>query len=340
MDDKLEDVIKQYDFTVKARYRARGGTLLDTTEGLVLLKSLEGSKKHLQIEKAVTSHLFAQGYEYTDRILANKNGELCSKDCYSTDYVLRRWYRGEECNLRDLASVKTAAGNLALLHKKMSGIQVENEDMDAQADKKPKKGNYDLKDVYIRHNREMKRVRSYIKGKNHKNEFEVCILENYDDFYSQADESMSLLESSGYEELAKRAKKQCIYVHNNYNYHNILLLEQGVATTHFDQTCIGIQIRDLYDLMRKTMEKNHWNSSFGMELLESYHKERNLSREENMLLYVQLLYPEKYWKILNYYYNNKKSWMSSRNMQKLLDIQAQGQEKKQFLARLKKHCIA
>lgn len=327
MDDKLEDIIRQYDFTVKARYRARGGTLLDTTDGLVLLKSLEGSKKHLQVEQAVTTHLFLQGYEYTDRILANKDGELCSRDSYGNDYVLRRSFRGEECNLRDLASVKTAAENLAHLHEKMKDIRVESPDAG--------KDSCNLKDTYVRHNREMKRVRTYIKGKNRKNEFEVCVLRNFDSFYSQADESVSLLEDSGYGQLIKQAAGQGIYVHGNYNYHNILLLDKGIATTHFDQTGIGVQVRDLYDLMRKTMEKNHWNPSFGMELLESYHRVRCLSKEEKTLLYIQLLYPEKYWKILNYYYNSKKSWMSSKNMQKLFDIQAQTEEKKLFLARFK-----
>lgn len=352
MDDKLDDIIRQYDFTVKARYRARGGTLLDTTDGLVLLKSLEGSKKHLQVEQAVTTHLFLQGYEYTDRILTNKEGELCSRDSYGNDYVLRRGFRGEECSLRDLASVKAAAENLAHLHEKLKDIQVEPsftepepgeeasmeqeaEEQNSKAALSSQKDSCSLKDIYVRHNREMKRVRAYIKGKNHKNEFEVCVLKNFESFYSQADESMGLLEASGYGQLIQQAVNRGIYVHGNYNYHNILFLDKGIATTHFDQAGIGMQVRDLYDLMRKTMEKNHWNPSFGMELLESYRRVKDLSKEENTLLYIQLLYPEKYWKILNYYYNSKKSWMSSKNMQKLLDIQAQAEEKKQFLARFK-----
>ena len=56
-----------------------------------------------------------------------------------------------------------------------------------------------------------------------------------------------------------------------------------------------------------------------------------IDKDDLKLLYVLLLYPEKFWKITNFYYNGKKSWVPQRNIQKLIGIQEQMEMKKQFL---------
>ena len=240
--------------------------------------------------------------------------------------MIRVHYQGEECNLRDEKQVAQAAANLAVLHSKMTGI-FPGEDLCRPANHSER----ELLAVYTRHSREMKRVRTYIREKNHKNEFEVAVLDSFESFFECAEKSLHMLAESGYESLYREAGEKGIYIHGSYTYHNILYGEDTIYTTHFGRTREGMQVQDLYDLLRKTMEKNQWKPGIGMGLIDAYQKIRRLSREEHSLLYIQLLYPEKYWKILNFYYNNKKSWISSRNLQKLRDIQSQAAAKQSFL---------
>ena len=81
------------------------------------------------------------------------------------------------------------------------------------------------------------------------------------------------------------------------------------------------------------MEKNNWNLYLLQTVLEHYQKVRPLSKEEKKLLYIWMIYPEKFWKITNFYYNSKKTWMSGKNIEKLQGLQ---QQKKQRMNLLEK----
>ena len=60
-----------------------------------------------------------------------------------------------------------------------------------------------------------------------------------------------------------------------------------------------------------------------------------LSEEDIEFVYIQLLFPEKFWKLMNQYFNRKKSWMSQRNMEKLIGVKEQYESRKAFLDYLK-----
>ena len=87
--------------------------------------------------------------------------------------------------------------------------------------------------------------------------------------------------------------------------------------------------------MRKAMEKHEWNLKLGMAMLETYGKVLPLSREDQTCLYYLFLYPEKYWKQINFYYNANKAWIPSRNIEKLKDLEIQQPARNLFLSRIK-----
>ena len=87
--------------------------------------------------------------------------------------------------------------------------------------------------------------------------------------------------------------------------------------------------------MRKVLEKNDWNIDLGIRLLESYQKVQTITEEEMMQLYYRFDYPEKFWKIVNYYYNSGKSFISCRNMEKLDKLLKNQEVQLKFMNRLK-----
>lgn len=117
-------------------------------------------------------------------------------------------------------------------------------------------------------------------------------------------------------------------LHGSFTHHSVLLLPEGeMAVTGFDKAVTGIQIQDFYLLFRKMMEKWEWDISFGDSMLEAYHRIRPVPQEEQTLLKLMLSYPEKFWKVANQYYNNRKSWIPEKNMQKLLQTMEQAEKK-------------
>lgn len=333
MDDKLDEVIKKYPVIVKTRRRIRGAVLLDTDKGIYMAKMYTASKKRLLFEEKVKMTLTSAGYGNVDYAVKNIDGELLTDDGSGNKWLVKKWYNGVECDIKDIKKVLLASSNMAVIHKLMV-IGREN------VTQPPVKTNkLDIEALFLRHNKEIKRVHSYIREKRQKNEMEICLLNSYKNFSEQGNIAEGFLKESGYRSLCNEAINQGRVLHGSYNYHNIILCGEQVVTTDFEKADIGLQVIDLYDFIRKVMEKNSWNMEMGLQAIEAYNKERELGNEEQKVLYALLLYPEKYWKLVNFYYNGKKSWMSSKNYEKLKRICSQEQERHKFLKEVKRLLI-
>ena len=125
------------------------------------------------------------------------------------------------------------------------------------------------------------------------------------------------------------------WCHGDYQYHNLLLDGNDMCVINFEKCMCDSQVRDLYLFLRKLLEKNNWSVAFGDMLLAAYQKKRTLSREELEQLYYRLAYPEKFWKIVNFYYNAGKAWIPGRNMEKFDKLLRQEKEKQNFLRTLR-----
>lgn len=329
MEDRHEEVWKQYNVAIRNVYRVRGAYILETDQGLKLYRNYEGSENKVEFEQSVKQHLYNAGYSNVDLYLRNQNGELITTDSMGTKYIIKSWFNGEECNLREESEIVAASKNLANLHNYMQNVQTGLDDQNA-------KYIYNITTQFDKHNRELKRVRGYIRDKKQKNEFEVCFLNVYNQFYEQGLMALEILKESGYENLLEQCVAGNTMCHGNYIYHNILMLPDSIATTNFDKVCISVQMLDLYCFVRKVMEKNNWNVIYGNLIIEEYGKIRSISKEELKILYVLLLYPEKFWKVTNFYYNARKSWVPRRNIQKLENLSEQSKDKDAFLVQLEK----
>jgi CotS family spore coat protein len=325
-EDKLEEIIKQYPFQVYSRKRVRGAFWLETDKGLRLLRECNLSQARILFEEKIKAKLQEQGYQDVDFFCKNSREEYVTRDIYRNQWCVQWWYPGEQCDIKQRESVLRAATHLGKLHRLLRLGGCGEEDYIQKES---------VRQEMERHNRELKRVRSYIRGKKQKNETEICLLNSFDLFYGQACLAETLLQESGYEQLWERTVQQGRVCHGSYTYHNLLFYGSRTITTNFDKAEVGIQIRDLYDFLRKVMEKNGWEGEIGLDVLSAYGKERSLEKEEQILLYAMLLYPEKYWKLVNFYYNSRKSWISSRNLEKLIRIRAQEENRADFLKELK-----
>ena len=153
-------------------------------------------------------------------------------------------------------------------------------------------------------------------------------MKHYDYFMDIALQITEDLRYYAYEEDFCRYPVVC---HGDYQYHNIMQTENGSVLINFEKCVRDHPVRDLYLFMRKLLEKNNWSQTLGNMLLESYNKKRTLSEQDYRQLYFRFAYPEKFWKIVNFYYNSGKAWIPGRNMEKIEKLFAQEEEKKLFL---------
>ena len=330
MEDKIEDLLARYSLKIKHRKKSRGALLLDTDRGRYIFKQYQGNAARIDFEEDIKSMLAAKGYTLTDTALKNIDGQWLTKDCYGNDWIMRAWHPGQECDIENTRQIYAAAEHMAKLHLMMDGRDIEKNELMSNA------GCVDIYSMFDRHNRELKHIYTYIRKKRKKNDMELCMLNTCEQFRSQGEYALEFLKESGIEKLCSRCREEKWLIHGNYNYHNISFGADGIITTNFTGARVGLQIMDLYDFLRKILEKNNWDTRTGIGVIEAYSRGRTLSAEEKKVFFALLLYPEKYWKQLDFYYNSKKAWVSAKNHEKLKRICSQETERKQFLSDVKR----
>jgi spore coat protein I len=343
VEDRSQEVLGKYELRIYNTYRTRGAYVLETDQGLKLLCGYEGSENRLEFEDSLKQQVCEKGYGNVDTFIRNALGEIVTTNSVGDKYLIKEWFDGEECSLKKEDKILLAVSNLAQLHNCLSEITASAQLMKLYVQN-------DLVTTLEKRTRELKRVKSYIRERKQKNEFELCYLSVCEDFYQNALTAMDLLTRVSYAEMLQKSVQQGKVCHGSYTYHNIFLLDEQInasmckaaeltsqvmiATTNFEKAEFGLQIHDLYYFIRKTMEKNDWNLELGEKMIKEYKTLHGLSQEEQNLLYILLLYPEKFWKVTNYYYNSKKSWIPQKNVQKLQILSQQAENKKKFLAKL------
>lgn len=323
MNEKGTDVLQQYDLDIIRTSRVRGAVLCETRQGSRLLKEYRGTQSRLLQVQETLAALEACTAVSVDRVIPNREGELISLDAEQTPYVVKEWNGGRECDLTSEPEVLRGVRLLALLH---AGLRQVNNDSYKETDS--------LLNEYSRHTAELRRARNFVRRVRHKSDFELCMMRSFPMFFEQAEEAARLLEER--ESGAPASGQLC---HGEYSHHHILYDGEFAMITDFMGMTRGVQASDLYYFMRKAMEKQGFCCRTGEKMLEEYDRHLPLTAEDRHYLYIRFLYPEKYWKQINFYYNSNKAWIPARNTEKLKILEEQEPERKKFLDFLWKSVI-
>lgn len=325
VNDRAVELLEQYDIEVFRTRKGRGAIVCDTADGCLIFKEYSGNDERADLQNRLLQRIAAAGKVRTERIVPTREGRLLVQDGDGTAYILKTWQEGRECSISERGECVQAVKLLAGLHECM---ELPADDTGSFAVFSPEK-------EYEKHNREIRRVKKYLKQKGQKQPFEVSLLGSCDYFLEQALEVTE--EWNQYSEAFRRrdggAEKAgtVAFCHGDYQYHNILMSPGGWFVVNFEKCLPDRPVRDLYLLLRKLLEKGNWSPAIGAELLQAYEKERPLSAEDRIDLYYRLAYPEKFWKIANFYFNSGKAWIPGKNQEKLEKLIAQEKEKQRFL---------
>lgn len=309
--------LEQYDLTAESTSRTRGALICRTEKGLVLLKEFKGTEKKLLRQQELLLEICGQGGT-VDCYIPNKEESLISRDKDGIPYTLQHWYEGRECDTRSKDDIYKSVCVLAELHRKM---------------KIPVSEMYiapSLENEYRRHNQELKKIRSFIRKKGKTGSFEKLYLSAVEEFLEQGEMALEELVDSAYGSLRQSAIQNGTVCHGEYNQHNVLMTAEGTAVTNFEHWGFDVQTADLYCFMRKILEKYNWDIRLGREMLRTYGRVKKISREEWKNLQIRFSYPEKFWKLSNYYYTHKKTWISAKNTEKLQNLLDQKKSWKYF----------
>lgn len=360
MNDRAVSLLEQYEVEVTGTRKGRGAILCDTDKGTLIFKEYTGNPQHLRVQQRLLRTIEEHGLVETEQLLSTKEGELFVRDHDGVKYLLKTYREGRECNVRETEECLAAVRVLAKLHlSTQDGLSPESvsepeqtpalqtdlpteprpdlEDPSTESDlpdrvieslKIAPEIPFDVAAEYEKRNRELRRIRKFLLGRSQKTWFEISLLGCFDRFIEMAREA-----SEGWQSYAAVARKNPreAYCHGDYQYHNVLTYQRNWYLINFERCILDDPVRDLHLLMRKLLEKSGWSVSLGERLLAEYERIRPLSAVSRIDLYYRLAYPEKFWKIANFYYNSGKAWIPWKNLEKLEKLTAQEKEKKEFL---------
>ena len=323
VNDRAVSLLEQYDLEVLRTRKGRGAILCETSNGLYIFKEYEGSLEKLIFQNELLKNLKEQGKGYVEQIVPTKEGNLIVTDYERTNYFLKTYFEGRECNINDENERVEAVRFLADIHKNM----FVREDV----------AEYPKTNIiaeFEKHNREMKKVKRFLRDRSQKNGFEIYLMQNFDLFYKKAIEVTENLKEyfTDLEQDYLEAKKPIC--HGDFQYHNLLKTENGFALINFEKCVVDYPIRDLYYFLRKLLEKNNWSIELGEELIYAYNEVLPLGAYDMIQLYYRFAYPEKFWKIVNFYYNNRKVWVPDKVCEKLGKLIQAEEQRQKFLDNL------
>lgn len=323
MNERDLQVLEQYPFTVNASWRTRGAFLLDTSAGRLLIREFSGSAYKLIKEQELLQHLKDCGY-LVDRMEPDREGQLSSVYREYERFVVKESLDGRECDTRSESEILKAASLLAGMHKDLRGFcQVTEED-------RLRLAGADAVEELKRHNRELRKIYGFIRKKNRKNEFESAYLACYPEVIEEAQQTERSLRESSYERLRERALLEGHFCHGEYIHHNILVANGQMGVINFEKFALDVQVNDLYLFLRKILEKQNYDFRLGSRIVKAYEQVRPLDEEEREYLGIRMQYPEKFWKLANYYYNTNKAWIPGKHMEKLEKFLSQKEKRVSF----------
>lgn len=321
MYSRPEQLLEKYPLTVKSFSKGRECYLCDTDLGLMALHEYRGSAERAVFLMEMLQY-FKENQLLTEGIVKSKEGEVFVTDEEERKFLLVESYHGAECDTQKEEDMAAAVKMLAHLHNSSKTFPKE-------IPEQIRRNQNSLLELYEKHNRELKKVKNYIRGKKKKNTFEELFVRQFEPFYEKACCVTDALKDMKLEE------ELYGFCHGDYNQHSIIFAKSGIAVVGLEHFAYDLQIRDLANFVRKMMEKNNWNRELGMNLIKNYTRIRPLKEEEGKYLYLFLAYPEKFWKLANQYSNVHKPWLSERNVEKLKKVIMQEEQRELFLEELK-----
>lgn len=316
MADRGLDVLEKYDFEVSQTARGRGVLVLYTDKGLKVLKAYSGSGKHILWTAGILDEVNRSGRVAVDAYVPNTEGGYITSSADGSRYVVKEWYEVRDCDVKNFGDCLSSVRALAMLHN----------ELDKSASGEPQ---YRARGVELdmeKHNNELLRIKKYLFRRNNRTDFELLSSGSCDSFY---DEGAAAAEKM--REFAAAGRGRRGLCHGSYNYHSVCFGYKSPVIIGFEKMNYNYLMCDLYGIVRKIMEKYDWDIKLGYKLLDEYDRFRGLEADDLQFLSIMFSYPEKFWKIMNAYYNSGKAWIPAKSHDKLKKVIAQNSKRLEFI---------
>lgn len=321
MQDIDKDIAIKYDLEIRNVTPYKDAFILITQKGRKVLRrsSLPGDR--ILFIHAAKEHLYNKGFKNIDRFICTLENEpyvVADGSCYTISEIVD----GEECNFDNRRDIVGASMLLAGMHKASKGF------------KQPEgsKSKDDLGKLPLYFGKRLDEIKKLRKAaRKGKSKFDYMFLENFDYFNTLGENSINMLSHSEYVNLVEHTKEEGVLCHHDFTHHNILCSGDRYSVINFDYCCFELKVYDLANLIRRKMRKCNWEINEAKVIVDSYRKIEPLSEADMYVMKIMLQFPQKFWRVVNKYYNSKRSWSEKSYVAKFQEVVDEIEYHKKFM---------
>lgn len=297
--------------------------IVGSPSGEKLLKRVGLSHDRIRFIHYAKEHLNKNGFKNIDRYMCTLKGEpfiVAEGDTY----ILSDFIKGKESDFELREHIIKAARLLASMHSKSKGFI-------PPADCRPCDYLGALPS-YLQ--KRLNEIRRLLKTANRgKTRFDYLFIKCADDFCKQGADAIDSLNNSKYFELVEQFKKTGGLCHHDFTYNNIILKDGEMWLKNFEYCCLELKVYDLANFLKRKMRKCNWDINEAYVILKEYRSIEDITRDEFNVLKIMLQFPQKFWRVVNRYYNSNKSWSEKNYTARLEEVIDESVHIKEFLNR-------
>ena len=323
-----KEIAENYGLDVKNIVPYKDTWLAVTQQGRKVVRKIPLSPGRLKFVHGAKEHLICNGFTGVDRYLCTLSGEPFfnfDNSCYTLiDFV-----DGRESSFDNDGDVQRAAISLAEMHRASrgyvapAGCKVQN----------------DLGKLPVYFKKRLEDIKKLKKqAKKGTGRFDQLFLQYADFFIDLGEKSIAELAASNYDRLAENTGKEGLFCHHDYTHHNIMMAAETTVIMNFDYCCHELKVYDIANFIRRKMRKCEWDISKSEIIINSYNSREKLDENDLDVMRIILQFPQKFWRVINRYYNSRRSWSEKSFVNRLQEVIDETGPHMQFLKDYSRFC--
>lgn len=325
MIESKEMIEATYGIKVTSIKPCRAGYVLDTNVGKKHLRQCQCSENRILYVHAAKEHLYNNGFTNLDTYSVSLDNKPFM-EIEGQHFVMTPYFDSRECEFSDDGDTIRASVALAHMHSLGKGFKHENDAAPNDLGKLPENLGKRYEEI----------LRMRRKAERERGAFDYIYLDCVDKFIELAEKSLSLLNGTEYPRLVKKTLLEGGICHHDYSYQNILIKGNITYIIGFECCCEELRIYDLVNLLRRKMRKCNWNIQKASLLLDAYGEIAPVSKDEIAVMTAMLLFPQKFWRVANKYYNSRRSWAQKNFTGMLEEVIAEYDDHIRFMKQFNK----
>ena len=310
MKEIAEKIRDNFNIDVSNISPFRDNYIIYSNSKKILLKKVLMSPERICFIHNAKKHLMKNNFQCLDEYLLSKNDEPYIK-INNTLYTLTPIIDGIEINFEKSDDVINSSYLLANFHKFSRGFFLpENTFVKDELGKLPS--------VYKKRLNEIKKVKKIASST--KTKFDYLLLEYIDYFFNLGTKVIDKLEKSNYMDLVHKTKKEGSFCHHEFTHNNIINNNGIYFLINFEFCCYELKIYDLCNLIKRKLRKCNWDIKEAKKILDFYQEKIPLSNDEFYIMKLMIMFPQKFWRVINSYYNSKKNLSEKIYITKLNNV--------------------